>query len=182
MIHLTFWRFDSPCVHGSFQCLSSAISSDTHKQPILVSVQALETGYAAARDSIRASHGIKVMLNMLQARGATNTIAIQSIRAATCRVLLGLARDPVIRHILSKLQLSRTLTDLIRLVIRCRFSPCGVLWGCRALRSLVLGGGHCSLTSCAAWRTANGPPRLLSESRPQRPCSPAASPAPARRI
>ena len=68
-------------------------------------------GYLYSRQCLRANNGIRVIMQLLQPpRGLAATAAQQSaatgdkIRALACRALLGLARDPSIRHILAKLQ------------------------------------------------------------------------------
>jgi DDB1- and CUL4-associated factor 1 len=64
----------------------------------------LEQGYCQAREVVRANNGIKILLQLLSSRMVTHPVAIDSIRALACRVLLGLARDDTIAHILTKLQ------------------------------------------------------------------------------
>lgn len=64
----------------------------------------LEQGYRQAREVVRANNGIKILLQLLSSRMVTHPVAIDSIRALACRVLLGLARDDAIAHILTKLQ------------------------------------------------------------------------------
>lgn len=64
----------------------------------------LEQGYRQAREAVRANNGIKVLLHLLHPRMITPPQALDSIRALACRVLLGLARDETIAHILTKLQ------------------------------------------------------------------------------
>lgn len=66
----------------------------------------LEQGYRQAREAVRANNGIKVLLHLLQPRMVTSPAALDCLRALTCRVLLGLARDDTIAHILTKLQVS----------------------------------------------------------------------------
>jgi HIV-1 Vpr-binding protein len=66
----------------------------------------LEQGYRQAREVVRANNGIKILLQLLSTRMVTPPVAIDSIRALACRVLLGLARDDAIAHILTKLQVS----------------------------------------------------------------------------
>lgn len=65
---------------------------------------ALEAGYAAARQSVRASNGIRVFLMLLQSRQHLAPASADRVRALACSALLGLARDGSIRHILTKLQ------------------------------------------------------------------------------
>ncbi|KAL6010706.1 hypothetical protein ACLOJK_001144 [Asimina triloba] len=65
----------------------------------------LEQGYRQARDAVRANNGIKVLLHLLHPRIFTPPAALDCLRALACRVLLGLARDNTIAHILTKLQL-----------------------------------------------------------------------------
>eukprot|EP00898_Chlorokybus_atmophyticus_P007939 jgi/Chlat1/8146/Chrsp76S07604 len=72
----------------------------------------VEQGYHYTRECLRANNGIKVLLSLLQYRSIPS--AADSIRAMACKVLLGLARDPAIAHILGKLQVARLLSDLVR--------------------------------------------------------------------
>uniref|UniRef100_A0ACD5V8R1 Uncharacterized protein n=1 Tax=Avena sativa TaxID=4498 RepID=A0ACD5V8R1_AVESA len=74
----------------------------------------LEQGYRQAREVVRANNGIKILLQLLSTRMVTPPVAIDSIRALACRVLLGLARDDAIAHILTKLQVGKKLSELIR--------------------------------------------------------------------
>lgn len=64
----------------------------------------MEQGYRQAREAVRANNGIKVLLHLLQQRIYSPPAALDCIRALTCRVLLGLARDDTIAQILTKLQ------------------------------------------------------------------------------
>ncbi|KAL6571736.1 hypothetical protein OROHE_003379 [Orobanche hederae] len=72
----------------------------------------LEQGFHQAREAVRANSGIKVLLHLLQPTMVTSPAALDCLRTLTCRVLLGLARDDTIAHILTKLQ--RKLSELIR--------------------------------------------------------------------
>ncbi|XP_062227245.1 DDB1- and CUL4-associated factor homolog 1-like isoform X2 [Phragmites australis] len=74
----------------------------------------LEQAYRQAREVVRANNGIKILLQLLSSRMVTHPVAIDSIRALACRVLLGLARDDAIAHILTKLQVGKKLSELIR--------------------------------------------------------------------
>ncbi|KGN60146.1 DDB1- and CUL4-associated factor homolog 1 [Cucumis sativus] len=74
----------------------------------------LEQGYRQARESVRANNGIKVLLHLLQPRIYLPPAALDCLRALACRVLLGLARDDTIAHILTKLQVGKKLSELIR--------------------------------------------------------------------
>ncbi|XP_006653918.1 DDB1- and CUL4-associated factor homolog 1 [Oryza brachyantha] len=74
----------------------------------------LEQGYRQAREVVRANNGIKILLQLLSSRMVTPPVAIDPIRALACRVLLGLARDDAIAHILTKLQVGKKLSELIR--------------------------------------------------------------------
>ncbi|CAI9775647.1 unnamed protein product [Fraxinus pennsylvanica] len=74
----------------------------------------LEQGYRQAREAVRANNGIKVLLHLLQPRMVTSPAALDCLRALTCQVLLGLARDESIAHILTKLQVGKKLSELIR--------------------------------------------------------------------
>lgn len=64
----------------------------------------LEQGYRQAREAVRANNGIKVLLHLLQTRIYSPPASLDCLRALACRVLLGLARDDAIAHILTKLQ------------------------------------------------------------------------------
>lgn len=64
----------------------------------------LEQGYRQAREAVRANNGIKVLLHLLHPRMITPPGVLDCLRALACRVLLGLARDDTIAHILTKLQ------------------------------------------------------------------------------
>lgn len=66
----------------------------------------LEQGYRQAREVVRANNGIKVLLHLLQPRIYSPPAALDCLRALACRVLLGLARDETIAHILTKLQVN----------------------------------------------------------------------------
>ncbi|XP_043712556.1 DDB1- and CUL4-associated factor homolog 1-like isoform X2 [Telopea speciosissima] len=74
----------------------------------------LEQGYRQAREAVRSNNGIKVLLHLLHPRILTPPTALDCIRALACRVLLGLARDESIAHILTKLQVGKKLSELIR--------------------------------------------------------------------
>ncbi|KAF5461496.1 hypothetical protein F2P56_017587 [Juglans regia] len=74
----------------------------------------LELGYRQAREAVRANNGIKVLLHLLQPRIYSPPAALDCLRALSCRVLLGLARDDTIAHILTKLQVGKKLSELIR--------------------------------------------------------------------
>ncbi|KAL7599824.1 hypothetical protein Lser_V15G22858 [Lactuca serriola] len=74
----------------------------------------MEQGYRQAREVVRANNGIKVLLQLLQPRIITPSTALDCLRALACRVLLGLARDDTIAHILTKLQVGKKLSELIR--------------------------------------------------------------------
>ncbi|PON65616.1 Regulatory associated protein of TOR [Parasponia andersonii] len=74
----------------------------------------LEQGYRQAREAVRANNGIKVLLHLLQPRLYSPPAALDCLRALACRVLLGLARDNTIAHILTKLQVGKKLSELIR--------------------------------------------------------------------
>ncbi|GMH10738.1 hypothetical protein Nepgr_012579 [Nepenthes gracilis] len=74
----------------------------------------LEQGYRQARDAVRANNGIKVLLLLLQQRIVVPPNSLDCLRALACRVLLGLARDDTIAHILTKLQVGKKLSELIR--------------------------------------------------------------------
>ncbi|XP_042509811.1 DDB1- and CUL4-associated factor homolog 1-like isoform X2 [Macadamia integrifolia] len=74
----------------------------------------LEQGYRQAREAVRTNNGIKVLLHLLHPRILTPPASLDCIRALACRVLLGLARDESIAHILTKLQVGKKLSELIR--------------------------------------------------------------------
>lgn len=74
----------------------------------------LEQGYRQAREAVRVNNGIKVLLHLLQPRIYSPPAALDCLRALACRVLLGLARDDSIALILTKLQVGKKLSELIR--------------------------------------------------------------------
>nr|XP_024375694.1 DDB1- and CUL4-associated factor homolog 1-like isoform X2 [Physcomitrium patens] len=74
----------------------------------------MEQGYRYAREAVRANNGIKVLLHLLYPRTVLPPPALDCIRALSCRVLLGLARDDTIAHILTKLQVGKLLSELLR--------------------------------------------------------------------
>ncbi|KAI3983890.1 hypothetical protein MKX01_011598 [Papaver californicum] len=73
-----------------------------------------EQVYHQAREAVRANNGIKILLHLLRARIVTPTASVDRLRALACRVVLGLARDDTIAHILTKLQVGDMLSELIR--------------------------------------------------------------------
>ena len=75
----------------------------------------LEQGYHQAREAVRANNGIKVLLQLLQPRIVTPPSALDCLRALACRVLLGLARDDTIAHILTKLQVNDSYLAVVGL-------------------------------------------------------------------
>lgn len=64
----------------------------------------MEQGYRCAREAVRSNNGIRVLLHLLYPRTVFAPVALDRVRALACRVLLGLARDDTIAHILTKLQ------------------------------------------------------------------------------
>ncbi|CDY23283.1 BnaA08g12630D [Brassica napus] len=75
----------------------------------------LEQVYRQAREAVRGNDGIKILLKLLQPRIYVNPPATPDcLRALACRVLLGLARDDTIAQILTKLEVGRSLSELIR--------------------------------------------------------------------
>ncbi|XP_019416933.1 PREDICTED: DDB1- and CUL4-associated factor homolog 1-like [Lupinus angustifolius] len=74
----------------------------------------LEQGYRQSREAVRSNNGIKVLLHLLQPRIYSPPAALDCLRALACRVLLGLARDDTIAQILTKLQVGKKLSELIR--------------------------------------------------------------------
>uniref|UniRef100_A0A1J3HNG0 DDB1-and CUL4-associated factor-like protein 1 n=1 Tax=Noccaea caerulescens TaxID=107243 RepID=A0A1J3HNG0_NOCCA len=75
----------------------------------------LEQVYRQAREAVRGNDGIKILLKLLQPRIYVNPPASPDcLRALACRVLLGLARDDTIAHILTKLEVGKSLSELIR--------------------------------------------------------------------
>ncbi|CAN8273361.1 unnamed protein product [Cochlearia groenlandica] len=75
----------------------------------------LEQVYRQAREAVRGNDGIKILLKLLQPRIYVNPPASPDcLRALACRVLLGLARDETIAQILTKLEVGKSLSDLIR--------------------------------------------------------------------
>lgn len=77
----------------------------------------LEQGYHQAREAVRANNGIKVLLQLLQPRIVTPPAALDCLRALACRVLLGLARDDTIAHILTKLQVTFVFLIILDLML-----------------------------------------------------------------
>ncbi|CAM6107327.1 unnamed protein product [Calypogeia fissa] len=73
----------------------------------------MEQGYRYAREAVRANNGIKVLLHLLYPRQLFPPGSLDCIRALACRVLLGLARDNAIAHILTKLQVGKLLPELL---------------------------------------------------------------------
>ncbi|KAJ4880582.1 DDB1- and CUL4-associated factor-like protein 1 [Raphanus sativus] len=75
----------------------------------------LEQVYRQAREAVRGNDGIKILLKLLQPRIYVNPPATPDcLRALSCRVLLGLARDDTIAQILTKLEVGKSLSELIR--------------------------------------------------------------------
>ncbi|XP_057434582.1 DDB1- and CUL4-associated factor homolog 1-like isoform X2 [Lotus japonicus] len=74
----------------------------------------LEHGYRQAREAVRSNNGIKVLLHFLQPRIYLSPASVDCLRVLACRVLLGLARDDTIAHILTKLQVGKMLSVLIQ--------------------------------------------------------------------
>ncbi|MCO5576210.1 hypothetical protein L7F22_030018 [Adiantum nelumboides] len=74
----------------------------------------IEQAYRQARDAVRANNGIKILLHLLYPRPVLPPSSLDCIRALACRVLLGLARDDAIAHILTKLQVGKLLAELLR--------------------------------------------------------------------
>ena len=66
-------------------------------------------GYARARGLVRAASGVRVLLALLHARAAMSAAVGAALRTLALRCLLGLAHDPALRHILSKLQVGSGL-------------------------------------------------------------------------
>ncbi|RZC54166.1 hypothetical protein C5167_013020 [Papaver somniferum] len=73
-----------------------------------------EQVYHQARGAVRANNGIKILLHLLRVRIVTPTASVDRLRVLACRVVLGLARDKTIAHILTKLQVGEMLSELIR--------------------------------------------------------------------
>lgn len=73
-----------------------------------------EQVYHQAREAVRANNGIKILLHLLRVRIVTPTASADRLRVLACRVMLGLARDETIAHILTKLQVGEMLSELIR--------------------------------------------------------------------
>lgn len=63
-----------------------------------------EEGYRLAREAVRANDGIKILLHFLQPGISLPPAALDCLRALACWVLLGLAKDDTIAHILATLQ------------------------------------------------------------------------------
>ncbi|KAJ1385236.1 WD40/YVTN repeat-like-containing domain superfamily [Sesbania bispinosa] len=93
---------------------SSAVDRDSSGSSSAGLAAQLVQGYRQAREAVRANNGIKVLLHLLQPRIYSPPAALDCLRALACRVLLGLARDDTIAHILTKLQVGKKLSELIR--------------------------------------------------------------------
>ncbi len=65
-------------------------------------------GYARARGLVRAASGVRVLLALLHARASMTAQASHALRTLAVKCLVGLAHDPAMRHILSKLQVRLT--------------------------------------------------------------------------
>lgn len=63
----------------------------------------LEQGYHQAREAVRSNNGIKVLLQLLQTHVVMPPATLDCLCALSCWVLLDLARDDTITHILMKL-------------------------------------------------------------------------------
>ncbi|XP_058785819.1 DDB1- and CUL4-associated factor homolog 1 [Vicia villosa] len=74
----------------------------------------LEQGYHQAREAVCSSNGIKVLIQIISSRVYSSPAALDCLRALACRVLLGLARDDNIAHTLTKLQVGKKVSDIIR--------------------------------------------------------------------
>eukprot|EP00252_Welwitschia_mirabilis_P017926 TRINITY_DN399_c0_g1_i4.p1 TRINITY_DN399_c0_g1~~TRINITY_DN399_c0_g1_i4.p1 ORF type:complete len:1932 (+),score=442.82 TRINITY_DN399_c0_g1_i4:211-6006(+) len=74
----------------------------------------MEQCYRQAREAVRANNGIRVLLHLLHPRTPLNPSNLDCIRALSCRVLLGLAKDDTIAQILTKLQVGKLLSELVR--------------------------------------------------------------------
>lgn len=91
----------------------------------------LEQGYRQAREAVRSNNGIKVLLHLLHPRIYSPPAALDCLRALACRVLLGLARDNTIAHILTKLQVTILPTLLTHYSSNCpRLSMLYILLTC----------------------------------------------------
>ena len=64
----------------------------------------LRAGYAVARERVRKASGMRVLLALLHARASMTAQASHALRTLAVKCLVGLAHDPALRHILSKLQ------------------------------------------------------------------------------
>lgn len=65
-----------------------------------------------ARQALRQANGIRCLMQLLHPRhgqgpAALAAAALDRIRALACRALVGMAADPAIRHILTRLQVGR---------------------------------------------------------------------------
>jgi HIV-1 Vpr-binding protein len=75
----------------------------------------LEPGLRAAREAVRSAAGIRTLLSiLLRSARSLPPAGADAARAAACRALLGLARDPFIAHTLQALHLARKLSDAVR--------------------------------------------------------------------
>lgn len=66
----------------------------------------LVQGYHQAIEAVRAHNGIKVLLHLLQSHPYSSPADLDCLRALACRVLLGLAKDDTIAHMLTTLKVN----------------------------------------------------------------------------
>lgn len=66
-------------------------------------------GYVLARERVRKASGMRVLLVLLHARASMAAQAVHALRTLAVKCLVGLAHDPALRHILSKLQVRRDM-------------------------------------------------------------------------
>ncbi len=74
-------------------------------------VSELRAGYALARERVRKASGMRVLLALLHARASMTAQASHALRTLAVKCLVGLAHDPALRHILSKLQVRLESSD-----------------------------------------------------------------------
>ena len=101
----------SLCMYAVLHLRSDHKPASDVRGPILWSIMQVEgavaelrAGYALARERVRKASGMRVLLALLHARASMTAQASHALRTLAVKCLVGLAHDPALRHILSKLQ------------------------------------------------------------------------------
>ena len=85
--------------------------------------------YTLARERVRRASGLRVLLALLHARPSMTAQASHALRTLAVKCLVGLAHDPALRHILSKLQVGlEDIQSLGLIVWVCILSFPQTLW------------------------------------------------------